>query len=258
MPGLLGIYQEVVRGGCARTIPELLTELEIDVSQGTLAAIAELCRTLEENGLTLIPPVTEGQVDARRTVTVLTVRRLDEAGILSEIALGESSIREFKSTLQFDLRRRISSPGLPTESYRSDKVLHGVLKTIAAYINTSGGVLLIGVADDGSVHGLNDDYSLRATPDRDRFELFLRDCIRGKFYEGNLVSAFVRIDFVTIAGRDVARIEVTPRPHCICCLSKPDSDTLSVFRRDGNGTVEVRIEHMEEFVRMRWALQTAV
>ena len=35
-----------------------------------------------------------------------------------------------------------------------------VLKTIAAFLNSrDGGTLLIGVADDGTVHGLDSDYS---------------------------------------------------------------------------------------------------
>ena len=41
------------------------------------------------------------------------------------------------------------------------KVLEGaVLKTVAAFLNSyDGGTLLIGVADDGTVHGLDADYA---------------------------------------------------------------------------------------------------
>src|SRR5207237_9547285 len=64
------------------------------------------------------------------------------------IKRGESKTLEFKSTLRWNLR----------EDKQDDKlVTHAVLKTIAAFLNTEGGDLLIGVADDGSVVGLERD-----------------------------------------------------------------------------------------------------
>ena len=42
------------------------------------------------------------------------------------------------------------------------------LKTIAAFLNSrTGGTLLIGVADDGTVHGLEADYATRSKKDQD-------------------------------------------------------------------------------------------
>ncbi len=37
------------------------------------------------------------------------------------------------------------------------RVTHAALKTIAAFLNTEGGDLLIGVADDGSIVGIERD-----------------------------------------------------------------------------------------------------
>ncbi|MBP6789552.1 MAG: putative DNA binding domain-containing protein, partial [Candidatus Promineofilum sp.] len=60
----------------------------------------------------------------------------------------ESKTLEFKSSLRWDLR----------EGRKDDKVItHAVLKTIAAFLNTDGGDLLIGVADDGQVLGIAHD-----------------------------------------------------------------------------------------------------
>jgi hypothetical protein len=54
---------------------------------------------------------------------------------------GESKTLEFKSTLRWSLK----------EDRQDDKgVTHAVLRTIAAFLNTEGGDLLIGVADDGA------------------------------------------------------------------------------------------------------------
>src|SRR3972149_581196 len=61
------------------------------------------------------------------------------------IKQGESKTLEFKSTLRWNLQ----------EDRQDDKaVTHAILKTIAAFLNTEGGDLLIGVADDGSVRGI--------------------------------------------------------------------------------------------------------
>lgn len=64
------------------------------------------------------------------------------------IKAGESKTLEFKSTLRWSLK----------EDRQDDKgVTHAVLKTIAAFLNTEGGDLLIGVADDGSIVGIERD-----------------------------------------------------------------------------------------------------
>jgi type I restriction enzyme R subunit len=74
------------------------------------------------------------------------------------IRQGESKTLEFKSTLRWNLK----------EGRQDDKgVTHAVLKTIAAFLNTEGGDLLIGVADNGTVVGIeldqldNDDKFMR-------------------------------------------------------------------------------------------------
>ena len=64
------------------------------------------------------------------------------------IKRGESKTLEFKATLRWNLR----------ENRKDDKAItHAVLKTIAAFLNTAGGDLLIGVADDGTVTGIEHD-----------------------------------------------------------------------------------------------------
>jgi hypothetical protein len=60
----------------------------------------------------------------------------------------ESKTLEFKSSLRWNLK----------EDRQDDKAItHSVLKTIAAFLNTDGGDLLIGVADDRNVIGVEHD-----------------------------------------------------------------------------------------------------
>ncbi len=81
------------------------------------------------------------------------------------VAAGEDEYHEFKATLRWDIRES-----------RVNKVLEEVvLKTIAAFNNKEGGMLIIGASDDGEVIGLEDDYNCLKDGDKDKFELHLRN-----------------------------------------------------------------------------------
>jgi Putative DNA-binding domain len=63
------------------------------------------------------------------------------------VAEGEGTNIEFKSTLRINLHTR----------QKDSKMELAVLKTVAAFLNMSGGTLVIGVADDGEPVGNRDD-----------------------------------------------------------------------------------------------------
>jgi len=60
---------------------------------------------------------------------------------------GEGDSIEFKSTLRWDIRAGKTNPAIE----------RSCLKTIAAFLNSKGGSLLIGVRDDGSFEGIETD-----------------------------------------------------------------------------------------------------
>jgi hypothetical protein len=66
------------------------------------------------------------------------------------ISLGESVTLEFKSSLQWDM----------VQNRQNTALRASVVKTIAAFLNTEGGTLLIGVEDQGDVCGVNLDLQL--------------------------------------------------------------------------------------------------
>lgn len=86
------------------------------------------------------------------------------------------------------------------------------LKTIAAFLNSrDGGTLLIGVADDGSVFGLDYDYaSLRKAgkDDRDLFGLHLNQAIQNCVGMG--ATANISHEILEVDGRDLCRVHVKP------------------------------------------------
>ena len=79
------------------------------------------------------------------------VKKLDDeiipkwSEIESLISQGESETLEFKETLSLDTKKQTKEKYIESE----------VLKTIAGFINSEGGVLLIGVKDDGTISGID-------------------------------------------------------------------------------------------------------
>ncbi|MBK8047073.1 MAG: putative DNA binding domain-containing protein [Anaerolineales bacterium] len=65
------------------------------------------------------------------------------------IAEGEGQYAEFKASLMWDYRR---------QSVNKD-LYEPVMKNLVAFMNTAGGVLVIGVADDGQILGIEQDLS---------------------------------------------------------------------------------------------------
>lgn len=77
-----------------------------------------------------------------------------ERSIKELIMLEENATLEFKSTLQWDM----------VQNQPAKYLRQSVIKTIAAFLNSEGGTLLIGVDDNHVVSGLNQDLTTAASP----------------------------------------------------------------------------------------------
>lgn len=62
-----------------------------------------------------------------------------------------------------------------------------VARTIAGFLNHTGGSLLIGITDGGAVCGLDRDYATLHDQDRDGFERHIVGLVRSRF--GGVLSA---------------------------------------------------------------------
>jgi predicted HTH transcriptional regulator len=171
---------------------------------------------------------------------VETPRREVRPAILDLIGGGESDSLEFKSSVRWDMREG-----------RVNKVLEGVIvKTIAGFLNSpSGGTLLIGVADDGTVLGLRHDYAtLGRKPDRDGFELHLTNLLHTAY--GKDVSAFLRIRFHAVGEEEVCEVAVKPANRPIFVK---DEKGQQLYIRANNQTVPLSMEEAWNYSRVRWA-----
>lgn len=69
--------------------------------------------------------------------------------IKDQIAIGENNTTEFKSSYRRDIRQQ----------QLNDALKFQIIKTIAAFLNSEGGKLYVGVADDGTILGIENDIN---------------------------------------------------------------------------------------------------
>jgi len=175
-----------------------------------------------------------------------SITRTEETAVkttLEDYLVDDENVElEFKSSLRW--------------SYKEDKLETNlekvVLKTIAAFNNKDGGVLLIGVDDDREILGLGPDYaSLRG--DRDRFELHLRNLLNktfGKVFATNNLS----IDFLPAGELEVCKVEVKrgDKELFLETVDKNGVKTKKFYVRSGNSSQEMAIDEASEYIRTRF------
>ena len=125
-----------------------------------------------------------------------------------------------------------------------------IVKTIAGFMNNEGGTLLIGVADDGRVTGLEEDYGTLSKANRDGFELFLTQLISDKLTGPS--PTLCNITFHDLDGKDVCRIDVaaSAKPVFACPLNGKEATDFWV--RQGNRTDQFHGTVLTEYLEDHW------
>ena len=109
------------------------------------------------------------------------------------IKQGESDYVEFKSTLRYNLKANKNDTNIELAS----------LKTVAAFLNTTGGTLLIGVSDDGSIEGLDKDKFAND----DKLLLHFTNLLRDKI--GQQTLGFVHFEIIQLNAKKILRVDVS-------------------------------------------------
>ncbi len=145
------------------------------------------------------------------------------------LAGGEAADVEFKSTARRNL----------VTGERDPKIELVIAKTVAALANGSGGSLLIGVADDGSVLGLDADLDLMKQPDVDRYELWLRDYLSTSV--GAAATTSLAVSFPIVSGRQICLVRV-PQATRPVFVTPGKGDGPQLWVRIGNSTRQLPLD----------------
>lgn len=162
------------------------------------------------------------------------------------IAAGESEQIEFKSSLHHPYGPL--SPNLQKKEIK--KVLQkAITKTIAAFLNTSGGTLLIGVEDSGTVLGIEPDFDTlrQGRQNADEWMLTLREAIINAL--GREVWSAVHASLVRHNQRTVAVIHCPPRAS-ETWLSEDSAERFYI--RASNATEELTGHSLVRYIREHW------
>ncbi len=155
------------------------------------------------------------------------------------IQRGESKTLEFKSTLRWNLK----------EDRKDDKVVtHAVLKTIAAFLNTEGGDLLIGVADDGAIVGIERDQ----LDNDDKFMLHLTQVTRNGLGDRAGTCIDPKVQIVQGGTVCVVSCQRSPEPVFLKWKGMESVADGDFFVRSGPGTVKLPPESAKKYIRTRF------
>lgn len=175
----------------------------------------------------------------------LEIEDADEDIVMSTqklISIGESPNTEFKSSL------RVCFKTNKPENY----IEHGCMKTIAAFMNTKSGSLLIGVADNKEVLGLDKDFdSFNEKNDlMDKFQKHL-DTVIGK-YLGNSAFSLIKVSFPELEGKLICRIDVSFRKNGPIYLNNKQKNIEEFYIRRSASTISLNPSEMMNYIENNW------
>lgn len=162
-----------------------------------------------------------------------------QTDIMDMIQSGENSFLEYKSSMRWNWR----------ENKMDKKMEEIILKTISAFSNADGGKLLIGVTDEGDILGLDSDYNTLKEPNKDHFEIHLRNLVNdafGKEYAATQLS----IRFPIVSETEICEIDIKPgqSPLFICTTDKNGISQKKFYIRSGNTSQELNIEEASKYI----------
>lgn len=153
------------------------------------------------------------------------------------IQFGETANLEFKSSLFHSYR-----PEVP------EKVITGsVVKTIAAFLNTDGGTLIIGVDDDRNVLGVEADLTAKKM-DLDQFENRLTTLIMQAIDELAVMRCHIRFEEIDAKTVCLVDVERSPLP----AYANTDKGKGIFFVRAGNTTRALDTKAVVDYVKDRF------
>lgn len=156
-----------------------------------------------------------------------------ERDLYDLIGSGEDMHLEFKSTMRTNLRT--GKPGKEIEL--------SWLKGAAALMNSEGGILLLGVADDGALVGLETDKF----ENEDRCRLHFKNLLNQHLGAEN--ARFVRFNVYELEGKQIGAVECERSDLPVYLRHK---NTESFLIRSGPSNIELSVSRAVKYIQGRF------
>ena len=151
------------------------------------------------------------------------------------VSQGESKTMEFKSSLKWDTREKNANKELVKE----------VVRTVAAFLNSDGGTLLIGVDDKGEVLGIEKDLSLMKG--LDGFQITFANAVKTML--GEDIGPLLRLDFAKKDGRTVA---IVTCPPCHRAVFVKEDTGNEFYARAASSSQRMDAQAANSYISGRW------
>jgi predicted HTH transcriptional regulator len=119
-----------------------------------------------------------------------------------------------------------------------------VMKNVAGFMNSTGGTVLIGVGDNGTVLGLDADLQSMKKPDIDGFENVFNMAFRKMI--GVEFRRFVDVSFPEVDGKQVCAVTVRPSSEPAYLTHK---GVESFYIRAGNASQPMAVSKAARYIR---------
>ncbi len=147
--------------------------------------------------------------------------RHDHLSIKQILEAGETRTVEYKETFSFNTRENKSG---------DDRLRHALLREVAAFLNTEGGVVLIGVSDDQRVTGIErDDFK-----DQENYVRKITQVIASSL--GEVAATLTQIEIHDYDGKKICAVKCEKSSKPVYCEFKKFGQ--QTFVRIGNVTTE--------------------
>ncbi len=156
-----------------------------------------------------------------------------EHSLLKLIARGEGPRLEFKSTVRMNLH----------SGQAGKEIELAWLKGIAAFLNTKGGILLIGVNDSGEIVGIEQD----GFANEDKCLLHIKNLIRQHI--GTDFSPYIEYDLKTINDKQVIYFKVKPADIPAYLIGKNKEELFYI--RSGPASEKLSISKVVDYLKRR-------
>jgi len=230
----------------AKTLAQTQTIAGIEVEQGRLAKIFDYG--------TLVVSSAEQEKKARlknipnpahyAALIEQLIDPQDEAifqkqkSVAEMIVEGENQYLEFKSSFIWDYRQQ-----------RANKALRlPTMKNVAAFMNTTGGVVLIGVDDEGEVLGLDKDFKTQRKPNVDGFENNFNMAFNRMI--GAEFRRYLDVVFESIEDKVVCALHVRPSSEPVFLTH---NNKESFYIKTGNSTIDLSLSQATSYIVSHFA-----
>lgn len=151
---------------------------------------------------------------------------------------GESQFVEFKSSFLWDYRRQSANKDL----------YYPTMKNVTAFMNSHGGVVIIGVDDEGEILGIEKDLQSMRKGDVDGFELTFNSVFNSMI--GVQYRHYVELNFEDIENKTICIIRVTPTPEPVYITNKGNEE---FYVKAGNQAQSMTISEALHYINAHFS-----